>query len=81
MTTFFISRHPGAFEWAVRRGLRIDRRVVHLDLAEVSLGGAVGEWTLRADLPPALPLLWLGQWLHAGKNASMGMGGYTLRLN
>lgn len=48
---------------------------------EMTLGGAVGEWTLRGELAPVLPLLWLGQWLHAGKNATMGMGGYTLRLS
>jgi hypothetical protein len=47
---------------------------------EMTLGGAVGEWTLRGDLAPVLPLLWLGQWLHAGKNATMGMGRYTLSL-
>ena len=48
---------------------------------EMTLGGAIGEWTLRGDLAPVLPLLWLGQWLHAGKNATMGMGGYTLSLD
>jgi len=36
MTTFFISRHPGAAEWAVRQGLQIDRRIVYLDPVEVS---------------------------------------------
>lgn len=25
------------------------------------------------------PWLWLGQWLHVGKNASMGLGGYTVQ--
>jgi len=48
---------------------------------EMTLGGAIGEWTLKGDLAPVAPLLWLGQWLHAGKNATMGMGGYTLGLN
>jgi hypothetical protein len=47
---------------------------------EMTLGGVVGAWTLKGDLAPVLPLLWLGQWLHAGKNAVMGMGGYTLSL-
>jgi CRISPR/Cas system endoribonuclease Cas6 (RAMP superfamily) len=48
---------------------------------EMTLGGALGRWTLRgsADTLAALwPWLWLGQWLHVGKNATMGMGGYTL---
>lgn len=45
---------------------------------EMTLGGAVGQWTLEGDLAPLLPWLWLGQWLHVGKNATMGMGGYQL---
>ncbi len=44
----------------------------------MTLGGAVGHWTLEGDLAPLLPWLWLGQWLHVGKNATMGMGGYHL---
>lgn len=48
---------------------------------QMTLGGAIGEWTLRGDLAPVLPLLWLGQWLHAGKNATMGMGRYTLDIH
>ena len=46
---------------------------------EMTLGGAVGHWTLEGDLAPLLPWLWLGQWLHVGKNATMGMGGYALQ--
>jgi hypothetical protein len=45
---------------------------------EMTLGGAVGQWTLEGDLASLLPWLWLGQWLHVGKNATMGMGGYHL---
>lgn len=45
---------------------------------EMALGGVVGEWTLEGRLAPALPWLWLGQWLHVGKNATMGMGRYRL---
>lgn len=48
---------------------------------EMNLGGVTGAWTLRADaaaLAPFLPWLWLGQWLHLGKNATMGLGGYRL---
>lgn len=33
MTTWFVTRHPGAVEWASRQGLRIDRQVAHLDPA------------------------------------------------
>ncbi|MBS0552257.1 MAG: CRISPR system precrRNA processing endoribonuclease RAMP protein Cas6 [Proteobacteria bacterium] len=45
---------------------------------EMTLGGAIGDWTLHGDLAPLLPWLRLGQWLHVGKNATMGMGCYTL---
>lgn len=42
----------------------------------------VGRWTLRGK-PDALAALWpwlgLGQWLHVGKNATMGMGGFALQ--
>ena len=48
---------------------------------EMTLGGLVGAWTLHGTpeaLAPIWPWLWLGQWLHVGKNATMGLGGYTL---
>jgi CRISPR-associated endoribonuclease Cas6 len=45
---------------------------------EMTLGGVVGRWVLRGDLTPLMIWLWLGQWLHVGKNATMGMGSYTL---
>lgn len=47
----------------------------------MTLGGVLGTWTLRGELAPLLPWLWLGQWLHAGKNATMGMGAYRLVLS
>lgn len=31
MTTFFISRHPGARDWAAEMGLQVDRFIDHLD--------------------------------------------------
>lgn len=45
---------------------------------EMSLGGVLGEWRWHGDLAPLLPYLWLGQWLHVGKNATMGLGHFTL---
>ena len=45
---------------------------------EMTLGGAVGRWSLRGEVGPLLPWLRLGQWLHVGKNATMGLGGYRL---
>lgn len=41
MTTFFVTRHPGAIEWAARRGLEVDRRIDHLDPADVRSGDIV----------------------------------------
>jgi hypothetical protein len=48
---------------------------------QMTLGGVLGTWTLHggADTIAKLwPWLWLGQWLHVGKNATMGLGGFTL---
>ena len=50
---------------------------------EMALGGAVGQWQLQANadtLTQLWPWFWLGQWLHVGKNASMGLGGYQLEV-
>ena len=48
---------------------------------EMTLGGVVGEWRLNGNVAVAWPLLWLCQWLHIGKNATMGMGSYRVALN
>ena len=45
---------------------------------EMQLGGLLGHVQLGGDLAPFAPLLHLGQWLHVGKNASFGLGGYRL---
>jgi hypothetical protein len=45
---------------------------------EMTLGGVLGPWVLSGDVVPLIPWLTLGQWLHVGKNATMGMGGYQL---
>ena len=41
MTAWFVSRHPGAIEWATRQGLAVDRLVHHLDPALVCVGDTV----------------------------------------
>lgn len=45
---------------------------------DMTLGGVTGRWTLNGPLASLLPWLKLGQWLHIGKNATMGMGAYRL---
>ena len=45
---------------------------------EMKLGGLLGALHLQGDLTPFSQLLHRGQWLHVGKNASFGMGGYRL---
>jgi CRISPR-associated protein Csx16 len=41
VTTFFVSRHPGALEWAAQRGIPIDHQVEHLDVSAVRPGDSV----------------------------------------
>lgn len=41
MTTWFISRHPGAIEWVKAQALAVDRFVAHLDPAQVQAGDTV----------------------------------------
>lgn len=47
----------------------------------MALGGVVGTWTLQGELDPFLPFLYLGQWLHVGKAATFGLGGYLLEAD
>jgi hypothetical protein len=44
----------------------------------MQLGGVVGTWQLFGNLAPFFPALYLGQWLHVGKEAVFGMGRYAL---
>jgi CRISPR-associated protein Csx16 len=41
VTVWFVSRHPGAIDWAARRGLRVDRQVAHLEPASLRAGDRV----------------------------------------
>lgn len=46
----------------------------------MQLGGVVGTFELDGGpaLDPFWPWLWLGQWTHAGKGTSMGLGAYRI---
>jgi CRISPR-associated endoribonuclease Cas6 len=47
---------------------------------EMNMGGLVGSVHLEMQgLDDFWPYLWLGQWTHAGKGTSMGMGAYTIK--
>jgi CRISPR-associated protein Csx16 len=41
LTTYFISRHPGAKAWAAEQGLHIDLHLAHLDTARIQRGDTV----------------------------------------
>ena len=41
MTTYFVSRHPGAVAWAARRGLAVDAYLAHLDPQQIQPGDTV----------------------------------------
>ncbi len=41
MTTFFISRHPGALDWAAGEGIAVDRVIAHLDPETIQPGDVV----------------------------------------
>lgn len=41
MSTYFVTRHPGARDWAIEEGYQIDAIVTHLDPAIIQLGDLV----------------------------------------
>jgi hypothetical protein len=48
---------------------------------EMNMGGLIGSVQLNMEgLQDFWPYLWLGQWTHAGKGTSMGMGAYSIQL-
>ncbi|NLC35610.1 MAG: CRISPR system precrRNA processing endoribonuclease RAMP protein Cas6 [Alcaligenaceae bacterium] len=47
---------------------------------KMTLGGFVGSWQLLQVAPPLLPFIYLGQWLHVGKESAFGLGKYRCLL-
>lgn len=45
---------------------------------KMKLGGVVGTWTFQYLSEELATLLYLGQWLHCGKNATFGLGKYRI---
>lgn len=41
MTTYFVSRHPGALDWAAAQGLIVDQVINHLDPQIIQPGDVV----------------------------------------
>lgn len=45
----------------------------------IQMGGLLGEFALTGStIGPFWPYLWVGQWTHAGKGTSMGLGQYII---
>jgi hypothetical protein len=71
-------------EWA--RAVTAETRFRWCDWARYSnrqqqkmvLGGVLGKLELTGQLQPFLPVIHIGQWLHAGNKTTFGMGLYTI---
>ncbi|HRD65596.1 MAG TPA: CRISPR-associated protein Csx16 [Candidatus Competibacter sp.] len=85
MTTLFVSRHPGARDWAAKEGFAVDRQVAHLDPGTIQPGDVVigtlpvhlaarvcqrGGRYLHLSLE--LPLEWRGRELSAADLRQLG---------
>lgn len=41
MTAYFVSRHPGALDWAAQVGIQVDHLVAHLQTEDIQCGDLV----------------------------------------
>ncbi len=41
MSTYFITRHPGALDWAAEQGITVDETLSHLDIERIEPGDIV----------------------------------------
>ena len=83
---------PAQARWTDARQAVHGVEIVHRDLhwhdwarfsnrqaTHMQLGGLLGQLTLGGPALAAVwPLLWFGQWLHAGKNTAFGLGRYRV---
>ncbi|HEX16511.1 MAG TPA: CRISPR system precrRNA processing endoribonuclease RAMP protein Cas6 [Deltaproteobacteria bacterium] len=53
-------------------------RYSHRQRAKLKFGGLMGEITFKGDFRPFWPFLRLGEWIHAGKGTSFGLGRYEI---
>ena len=91
MLTYFHTDTPFETDFqgvmALARGIPCDATLQWIDQTrhssrqkqEMPFGGLTGTIRLSgADIGPLWPILWLGQYTHAGAGATMGLGYYTL---
>jgi hypothetical protein len=55
------------------------QRYSHRQQRAMKLGGVVGQITLRGHLAPWMPFLKVGERCHLGKNATFGLGQYSIK--
>jgi hypothetical protein len=68
----YLEHHETSYTGFVRRSKRAGSDVVE---------GFVGQaWYAAEDFRPLLPILWLGQWLHIGKEYVLGNGRYIIEV-
>lgn len=92
LLTYFFGETPLETDFAGVLGTATSVQVTHPKLrwrewtrwssrqnTQLQMGGLTGSFDLAgSEIQPFWPILWLGQWTHAGKGCSMGLGRYVL---
>lgn len=76
MTTYFVSRHPGAHDWAAEEGITVDAVVTHLDPRTIAPGDRV-IGSLPVNLAAAVCARG-GRYLHLSLALPAGLRGQEL---
>jgi CRISPR-associated protein Csx16 len=76
MTTYFVTRHPGAQAWAQRQGIEMDFLIDHLDVAQI-IPGDIVIGTLPVNLAAGVCARG-GRYLHLSLDLPPQMGGKEL---